>query len=51
MHALLSDAEGVFNRLTDSDWQWWPFGFLLPDPAKTFSTLRALVLAALQGVR
>lgn len=50
MQALLSDAEDVFNRLTDSERQWWPFGFLQPARAETFSTLRALVLALMQGI-
>jgi len=46
----LSDAEGVFNQLTDSQRQWWPFGFLQPAPHERFSTWRAAALAALQGL-
>ena len=50
MEALLVDAEGVFNHLTDSERQWWPFGFLRPDPVEPLSTLRVALLALLQGV-
>jgi hypothetical protein len=50
MEALLVDAEGVFNHLTDSEGQWWPFGFLRPDPEEALSTLRVALLALLQGV-
>jgi len=50
MNAALSDAEDVFNRITDSENQWWPFGFLRPDPDERFSTRRAALLAVLQGL-
>src|SRR5690348_6445679 len=50
MEALLVDAEGVFNHLTDSERQWWPFGFLRPEPEAPLSTLRVALLALLQGV-
>jgi hypothetical protein len=48
--ALLVDAEGVFNQLTDSDGQWWPFAFLRPDRDEAISTMRVAVLALLQGL-
>jgi hypothetical protein len=50
MNAALSDAEDVFNRITGSENQWWPFGFLRPDPDERFSTRRAALLAVLQGL-
>jgi hypothetical protein len=50
MEALLVDAEGVFNHLTDSERQWWPFAFLRPEPEEPLSTLRVALLALLQGV-
>jgi hypothetical protein len=50
LEALLVDAEGVFNHLTDSEHQWWPFGFLRPEPQEPLSTLRVALLALLQGV-
>jgi hypothetical protein len=50
MEALLTDAESAFNHLTDSEQQWWPFGFLRPDPEEPLSTLRVALLALLQGV-
>jgi hypothetical protein len=48
--ALLVDAEGVFNQLTDSERQWWPFAFLRPDQDEPLSTLRVAALALLQGL-
>jgi hypothetical protein len=46
----LTQAEETFNQLTDSESQWWPFGFLKPRAAARFSTRRAAVLAILQGI-
>src|SRR5215471_3241352 len=48
--AALSEAEDAFNRLTDSDHQWWPFAFLRPMRNETFSTHRVAALAVLHGV-
>ena len=48
--AALSHAEQTFNQLTDSESQWWPFGFLRPHPAARFTTRRAAALAVLQGI-
>lgn len=50
MEAFLVDAEGVFNHVTDSERQWWPFGFLRPEQQEPLSTLRVALLALLQGV-
>jgi len=46
----LTDAETMFNSVTDSERQWWPFAFLRPQPDAHFSTLRVAMLAALQGL-
>lgn len=35
------------NRISDSDREWWPFGFLRPDPAERFSSLAVLFLTIL----
>jgi hypothetical protein len=50
LQATLTDAEDFFNRVTDSDNQWWPFAFLRPDPDERFSTRRVAILAVLQGL-
>jgi hypothetical protein len=50
LSAVLTDAEDVFNRLTESENQWWPFGFLRPDPDERFSTRRVALLAVLHGL-
>ena len=50
IEAALGQAEETFNQMADSHGQWWPFGFLRPDPAVRFSTRRAAALAVLQGV-
>ena len=50
LEAVLSDAEDVFNRVSDSENQWWPFGFLRPNPDEQFSTRRVAILAVLHGL-
>jgi hypothetical protein len=50
VESTLVEAEEVFNQLTDSDRQWWPFAFLRPAQHEAFSTLRVAALAVLHGV-
>jgi Kef-type K+ transport system membrane component KefB len=38
------------NWANDQDMQWWPFGFLRPEPHERMGSRRVLALAVLYGV-
>jgi hypothetical protein len=49
-HLVVSNVEATANDLTASEGQWWPFGFLRPEPDERYSTWRVAALAVLQGL-
>ncbi len=46
----LEHLEARANQVTDSEHEWWPFGFLRPDPEELMSSARVAVLSVLYGL-
>lgn len=42
--------EEVANWISDMEREWWPFGFLRPQPYARMSSLRVAAIAVLYGV-
>jgi len=45
----MDELEAMGNWASDQDAQWWPFGFLRPEPHQWMSNRRVLALAVLYG--
>jgi hypothetical protein len=48
--STLADVEAALNQVNDSEREWWPFGFLRPEPEERLSSPRVALLSLLQAV-